>query len=150
MDVDMCSCAYEWLVGAQRCDLTCFIPAPCVHMIRTQCTNTVMNSLFLDICSARTPTRVLPASTAPTAWTTSETARVSPAPLAASRHLLARRIARPVLRGQPLPRGARHSVPAWQAPRARQGMVVLVGATIVITQAATTVATRHTAATGCA
>ena len=86
-------------------------------MIRTQCTNTVLNSLFLDICSAGTPTRVLPATTAPTAWTTSEMVRASPATLAATRRLLARQIARPVLRGQRLPRGARPSVTAWQAPR---------------------------------
>ena len=86
-------------------------------MIRTQCTNTVLNSLFLDICSARTPPRVLPATTAPTAWTSSTTGLASRAPLVATRRLLARQIARPVLRGQRLPRGARPSVTAWQAPR---------------------------------
>ena len=86
-------------------------------MIRTQCTNTVLNSLFLDICSARTPPRVLPATTAPTAGTSSTTGLASRAPLVATRRLLARQIARPVLRGQRLPRGARPSVTAWQAPR---------------------------------
>ena len=101
----------------QRCDLSYFFPAPVMHMIRTQCTNTVLNSLFLDICSARTPPRVLPATTAPTAWTSSTTGLASRAPLVATRRLLARQIARPVLRGQRLPRGARHSVTAWQAPR---------------------------------
>ena len=77
---------------------------------------------------ARAPTRVLPATTAPTAWTTSETGRASGAPLTPTRRVLAPQTARPVLRVHRLQRVARQSV---TAPRLQRRTPAPITATLL-------------------